>query len=59
MLSALSDGGDSRSAAKELALIQVSDSGTGEASAGECGDRPLVPARNSKWYLLRREVRRW
>jgi YihY family inner membrane protein len=56
MLSALSDGGDSRSAAKELALIQVSDSGTGEASRREnAATDALVPARNSKWYLLRRE----
>jgi membrane protein/epoxyqueuosine reductase len=49
-------GEDSRSAAKELALIQVSDSGTDEASVQTITDPDaVVPATKSKWYILRRE----
>jgi membrane protein len=56
MLSLRSQGEDSGSAAKELALIQVSDSGTDEANGQKTGTaEAVVPATKSKWYLLRKE----
>ena len=54
MLNARNDGEDSRTAAKELALAQVSDSGT-DASLQILAPDPVVPATKSKWYLWRKD----
>ena len=54
MLNARNDGEDSASAAKELALAQVSDSGT-DASLQILAPDPVVPATKSKWYVWRKD----